>query len=227
MRHQALGKIALMLGVIFAGAATTGASPVRYGDIFALASVVGQSGRPSVDLRMRPSIRQSATPTQQTASNRGMVTQEQKQSSAPDVTTTANVSVGAPANGSEAATSAAASLTGTDVAPQQPAQASNIETVELGEVQGTICDCGAIKIPGGFPKWPWLALGAVPFFFINHSCDTQPCTTDTPPPPTPTPPGVPEPATIFLLGTGLAAVGARARRSYARRIINNEATGEV
>lgn len=228
MRHQALGKIALMLGVIFVGAATAEASPVRYGDIFALASVAGQSGRPSVDLRMRPSNRQSAmaaTQTQQTASNRGSVTQEQKQSSAPDVTTTANVSVSAPDGG---ANTSATSLTATEVAPQQPAQASNVETVELGEVQGTICDCGAIKIPGGFPKWPWLALGAVPFFFINHDCDTQPCTTDTPPPPpTPTPPSVPEPATIFLLGTGLAAVGARARRSYSRRAVNNEATGEV
>jgi hypothetical protein len=216
MRHQAIGKIALMLSVFFIGAASAQASPVRYDDIFALATVVGQSGRPSVDLRMRPSLKQSAGTAQQTASTKGTATQEQKQTAAPDVTTSAP------------ATSGSVSLTSTEVAPQQPAQQTNVDTVNLGEVQGTICDCGAIRIPGGFPKWPLLALGAVPFFFINHGCDTQPCTTETPPP-TPTPPSVPEPATIFLFGTGLAALGARARRAYSRRADNNdnEATGEV
>ena len=217
MRHQAIGKIALMLSVFFIGAASAQASPIRYDDIFALATVVGQSGRPSVDLRMRSSLRQSAGTAQQTASTKGTAAQEQKQSAAPDVVSSAP------------ATSGSVSLTSTEVAPQQPGQQTNIETVELGEVQGTICDCGAIRIPGGFPKWPLLALGAVPFFFI-HQCDTQPCETETPPPtPTPTPPGVPEPATIFLLGTGLAAIGARARRAYSRRADedHNEATGEV
>jgi hypothetical protein len=214
MRHQAIGKIALMLSVFFIGAASAQASPVRYGDVIAMATVAGQSGRPSVDLRMRPSGQQTTGSAQQTASTKGATAQEQKQSSAPDIATT-----------SAPATSNSASLTGTEVAPQQPAQPSNVETVNLGEVQGTICDCGAIRIPGGFPKWPLLALGGIPFLFINHECDTQPCTTETPPP-TPTPPGVPEPATIFLLGTGLAALGARARRSYAARTQNNEA-GEV
>jgi hypothetical protein len=217
MRHQAISKIALMLSVLFIGAASAQASPVRYGDIIAMATVAGQSGRPSVDLRMRPSGQQTAGSAQQTASTKGAPAQEQKQSNAPDVATT-----------SAPATSNSASLTDTEVAPQQPAQQTNVETVNLGEVQGTICDCGAIRIPGGFPKWPLLALGGIPFLFINHGCDTTPCE-EVFPPPTPTPPGVPEPATIFLLGTGLAALGARARRAYSRRDNNNdsEATGEV
>jgi len=98
-----------------------------------------------------------------------------------------------------------------------------IEDIEDGEVEGTICDCGEIFIAGGgFPKWPFLFIAAVPLVFINDcdSCnDTTPTPTPTPPTvptPTPTPPGVPEPGSLFLLGTGVAALSAGLRRRYAK-----------
>jgi acyl-CoA hydrolase len=193
-----------MLSVLFvAAAASAQASPVRYDDVFAMASVVGQSGRSSVDLRMR-SFSQQATPsTQQTAFNGD--SQDQKQIAAP-----------APAG----------SLTGTVVAPPTTGQQTTVETIELGEVQGTICDCGEILLPGGgFPLWPLLGLGAIPLFFLHNGRTTvaalptptpTPTLTTTPTPtPTPTPPPsqIQEPATIFLLGTGLVTLGARRART--------------
>jgi len=107
-----------------------------------------------------------------------------------------------------------------------------VDIIEEGEVEGTICDCGEILVAGGaFPKWPFLFLGAVPLIFIHHDCNNcdqeQPTPTPTPTPPTtptptPTPPGVPEPATLFLFGTGLAAFGAGLRRRYAKTKLADE-----
>ena len=114
---------------------------------------------------------------------------------------------------------------------------------EEGEVDGTICDCGEIPpvIAGGFPKWPFLFLAAVPLVFIDQcdNCDEQnePTPTPTPPSnptptppsnptPTPTPPGVPEPGTLLLFGSGLAAAGAGLRRRYAKMKLVQQAKEE-
>jgi hypothetical protein len=89
-----------------------------------------------------------------------------------------------------------------------------IDIINQGDLEGTICDCGEVTVPGGgFPKWPLLFLAAIPFFFI-HGCDD--CETPTPTPtPTPPPEPIPEPGSLLLFGTGLAAFGAGLRRRYA------------
>lgn len=96
------------------------------------------------------------------------------------------------------------------------------EIIAQGEVDGTVCDCGEIWLPGGFPKWPLIFLAGIPFIFIDH--DDLPPLPPTPPEeppssnpsPTPTPTPTPEPASLLLLGSGLIAVGAGVRRRYAK-----------
>lgn len=109
----------------------------------------------------------------------------------------------------------------------QDPQKIGVELIEEAEVEGTICDCGDMFIPVGFPKWPLLFLTAVPLVFINtcDDCDENPQSTPTPtpPPPTPTPTPTPEPASLLLFGTGLLAVGAGLRRRYAK----NKVVAEV
>jgi hypothetical protein len=104
----------------------------------------------------------------------------------------------------------------------QDPQKLGVEIIEEAEVEGTICDCGEIFLPGGgFPKWPLLFLAAVPLVFINDcdDCKETPDSTPTPtpPPPTTTPTPTPEPASLLLFGTGLVAVGAGLRRRRRNR----------
>jgi hypothetical protein len=122
---------------------------------------------------------------------------------------------------------------GGDVSTQQDPPSGNsqvqAQTEEVGEIEVGDCECGElpdeiVEIPGKRNFLPFIPL--IGLVCVTGICtpDDNPTPTPTPPVPTPTPPTtpVPEPATLFLLGSSLAALGAGARRRYARSKLASE-----
>ena len=209
MKHQALRLLAMMLSALLAAAAPAQAGTVHFADVARL-NAEGRRGAAS-DMRLRAVQQQGGKAV---AAGVGSPSQ--------GGTATGGATPGG-ANSGESAIAPetvspnnSALVVGQDPAPQGGGQ---VETVDLGDVTGTICDCGEIPYENpGFPKWPLLGLAGIPFLFINRDKPPQP-------PTTPTPPAIPEPATILLFGSGLLALGARARRRRGQKTSEVEARG--
>jgi hypothetical protein len=191
MRNRAISPAATILSVLLLVfvASPAQAGSVAFSDVVHVMGNV-QTGGQSQELRLRTISQEGSTPVNGALVSAG-------KSSATD-------------NPSEP-TSLISTTTGI-----QEGQQGTVEVIEEGDVTGTVCDCGEIFIPGGgFPAW--LALGGVPLVCVlvdctpdDHECEGPECNPCTGP--ECNPPQIPEPATIFLLGSGLAALGAKARR---------------
>ena len=195
-----------MLGAMFAAAPAVQAGTITYGETVRTAGAGGQL-RPAIDVRLRIATQGQPTAQVGVAQSGSAASREQQeaagqQSQAPSGST--NVSSTAPAD------------------PTLTQSGGKVETVDLGDVTGTVCDCGEIPVIPEAAKrgFPWWVFGGIPLICVSGIC-TGDDTPDTPnkPNPTPTPTNnpTPEPMSLLLFGSGLLAVGAGARRRYGRR----------
>ena len=195
MRNRAFRPIAAILSVLIFAGTPAQAGPVVLREVI---QVLGSYQNPP-DLRLR-----------NVSQNSGIKDSGQSTSSTSDDSfNIRDSSIGAPTNGT-----AETLLAG--VLVKSGEQQSGVDVIAQDDVEGTICDCGEIAVPGGFPKWPLLFLAAIPFFFIHHGETPIPIPIPTPNPTLTPLASIPEPASLLLFGSGLAAFGAALRRRHAK-----------
>ena len=214
MRSRIYRQVSTVASLLLLVSVPAQASPISFADVV---NVMGDLNKGSQATQLRLRVTQDPTAPLTSREN-----SSQSAASSTATSTDGDVTQAANALAATENSNANASLVaGTDITPQQPQ--GDVQVFDQDTVNGTICDCGEIPaVGGGFPKWPFLLL--IPLVCVTGICSHH---HKVPPPeiptPTPTPP-VPEPTSLLLLGSGIAALSAGARRRYAKMRAAKEAS---
>jgi hypothetical protein len=196
MKNRAFRVIALTLSLSLMLAIPAQASPVQINEVVQVVSGSQRSGgqNASVSLRFLAQDDNATAGTTTTSSSDG-------------------------------SSSGNTSSSGTTTSVQDPTGGAIIQTDVTEDIGVEECECGPFKVPvAGFPKWPFIPLVGLVCLVPDLCTKCNPkqgedenckritipdCTT------TGTCPQVPEPASLFLFGSGIAALGASLRRRRA------------
>ncbi|HEX8772210.1 MAG TPA: PEP-CTERM sorting domain-containing protein [Pyrinomonadaceae bacterium] len=197
MKNRAFRPVAVTVSLLLMLAVPAQASPVQINEVTQVVSASQRSGGQNASV----SLRFLAQDDNATAGN-------------------------ATTSTSDSSASGDSSSSGVTTSVQDPTGGAVIQTDVTEDIGVEECECGPFEVPvAGFPKWPFIPLVGLVCLVPDLCTKCTPkqgedanckpvtitdCTT------TGTCPQVPEPASLVLFGSGMAALGASMRRRRAQ-----------